>query len=129
MASIKIPVIYTSYPFSVEATEYSLRMEKNRHSLGIATGFTVALLMFAVIGKLGNSIDADEIPSVLGLLFILCPVAGGVISGIYAEKLRKRYFMKKIRQALEKSLYYLEKRDPVQAAYCRQQVSHILDGK
>lgn len=95
MASIKIPVIYTSYPFSVEATEYSLRMEKNRHSLGIATGFTVALLMFAVIGKLGNSIDADEIPSVLGLLFILCPVAGGVISGIYAEKLRKRYFMKK----------------------------------
>ena len=104
-------------------------MEKSKCSWGIAVGFTVALLVFAVIGKLGNGIDADSIPFVLGLLIFLSPIAGGILSGIYAEKLRRRYFMKKIRQALEKSLSYLEKHDPAQAAYCRQQVSHILDGK
>ena len=125
MAHIKIPYVYTSYPFSEDATQYSKRLAKGSQSWGWPSAFVAFLILMLLVDPLTELVSNDFLTAVLYLI----PFAAAIAAWIYAEKLRKRYFRKKIRAALEEDLALIEKAYPAQAAVYRTQLKDILETK
>lgn len=100
MATIKVPYTYVEYPFSPKATKYSKRMEKNKIGTGMFAGMATFGLLVVTVGNLDFVRDNDTVLMISALIFLVA----SVFSGIYAEKLRKKWYKKKILQALEEDL-------------------------
>ena len=125
MAHIKIPYTYTSYSFSEKATKYSQRMATGAQSWGWPAAWAAVLIMVVVLNPLRDSVSSEA----LEWLILLSPLVFGVVAWIWAERLRKRYFLGKIRKALEEDLARIAESDPARAAAYRMQLQDILQPK
>lgn len=100
MATIKVPYMYVEYPFSPKATKYSKRMEKNKIGTGMFAGMVTFGLLVVTFGNMDFVRDNSTVLMISAVIFL----AASIASGIYAEKLRNKWYKKKILQALEEDL-------------------------
>ena len=103
MAHIKVPYQYVSYPFSEEATRLSQNLSKNKRNVQVVVTFVVYSLIIALLAQLFRRTNMDT-EGFRSLIPLLLPLIGAVPCGIYAERLRTRWYHRKIREALTEDL-------------------------